>query len=128
MGEASRFSSQLPALAARGSDDLWREFLDAHAPLVLQVVHLFERDADEIEDCFLFVCERLRRDDLRRIRKFRAEGTASFATWLRAVVRRLCLDWRRHRDGRFRLPRSVARLPPLEREVFRQLQLCRLLR
>lgn len=123
MGEVSRFSSVQPALAARGSDDLWRAFLDAHAPLVLQVVHLFERDADEIEDCFLFVCERLRRDDLRRIRKFRDEGTASFATWLRAVVRRLCLDWRRHRDGRFRLPRSVARLPPLEREVFRHLHL-----
>jgi len=123
MGEVSRFSSVQPALAARGSDDLWREFLDAHAPLVLQVVHLFERDADEIEDCFLYVCERLRRDDLRRIRKFRAEGAASFPTWLRAVVRRLCLDWRRHRDGRFRLPRAIARLPALEREVFRNLRL-----
>jgi RNA polymerase sigma factor (sigma-70 family) len=34
-------------------------------------------------------------------------------------VRRLCIDWRRHRDGRFRLPRAIARLPDLEQEVFR---------
>ena len=123
MGETSKTWSLLPSLVARGGDEVWQEFHGAHAPLILQVVHLFERDADEIDDCFLFVCERLRRDDLRRIRKFRAEGAASFPTWLRAVVRRLCLDWRRHRDGRFRLPRSVARLPPLEREVFRNLHL-----
>jgi len=123
MGEASKISPLLPGVVAQGAADPWPEFLAAQAPLILQVVHLFERDADEIEDCFLFVCERLKRDDLRRVRKFRETGPASFPTWLRAVVRRLCLDWRRHRDGRFRLPRSVARLPELEREAFRNVRL-----
>jgi RNA polymerase sigma factor (sigma-70 family) len=123
MGEASKISPWVAAFFARDAAEVWPEFLAEHAPLILQVVHLFERDADEAEDCFLFVCERLRRDDLRRIRRFRADGAASFATWLRAVVRRLCLDWRRHRDGRFRLPRSVERLPPLEREAFRSVHL-----
>jgi RNA polymerase sigma factor (sigma-70 family) len=88
---------------------------------VLQVVRLFERDADRVDDCFVFTCERLRRDDLRRLRRFRAAGTASFATWLRAVVRNLCLDWRRARFGRPRLPRAIARLPRLDQEVFRAL-------
>ncbi len=123
MSEASKLSPLLPGFLAHGAADPWPEFLAEQAPLILQVVHLFERDADEIEDCFLFVCERLQRDDLRRIRKYRAEGAASFATWLRAVVRRLCLDWRRHRDGRFRLPGSIARLPELEREAFRSVHL-----
>jgi RNA polymerase sigma factor (sigma-70 family) len=106
--------------------DEWSAFLGEHAPLILQVVRLFERDADAVQDCFLFVCERLRRDDLRRIRRFREEGTASFPTWLRAVVRRLCLDWRRHRFGRFRLPRAIARLSEFDQEVFRFIHLRRM--
>jgi len=105
------------------ADVAWSEFLEQHASVILQVVHLFERDTDQVQDCFLFVCERLRRDGLRRIRRFRAGGTASFATWLRVVVRRLCLDWRRHRDGRLRLPRAIARLPEFDQEVFRCLHL-----
>ena len=123
MDEASTAPGSRAGPAAGTDDDAWSAFLAEQAPLILQVVHLFERDADQIQDCFLFVCERLRRDGLRRIRKFREEGPASFATWLRAVVRRLCLDWRRHRDGRFRLPRAVARLPELEQEVFRSIHL-----
>jgi len=97
----------------------WDAFLAEFAPLVLQIVHLFERDPDQIEDCFVFVCERLRRDGLRRLRAFRTEGTASFPTWLRVVVRNLCLDWRRARFGRPRLPRGIARLPAVDQEVFR---------
>ena len=119
MGEASEGSSPVAGRLTRDADELWRVFLGDQASLILQVVHLFERDPDQVQDCFLFVCERLRRDDLRRIRRFRAAGSASFATWLRAVVRRLCIDWRRHRDGRYRPPRAIARLPDLDQEVFR---------
>ncbi len=121
--EASTVSGSSTRPQAGEADDAWSAFLAEQAPLILQVVHLFERDADQVQDCFLFVCERLRRDGLRRIRKFREKGPASFATWLRAVVRHLCLDWRRHRDGRFRLPSAVARLPELDREVFRSVHL-----
>lgn len=123
MTEASTLPGSSPRSRTGDADEQWSSFLEARAPLVLQVVHLFERDADQVQDCFVFVCEHLRRDGLRRIRKFREEGPASFETWLRAVVRHLCLDWRRHRDGRFRLPRAVTRLPELEQEVFRSLHL-----
>jgi RNA polymerase sigma factor (sigma-70 family) len=123
MSGVLRTSEADAGLASRERNAAWSEFLAENAPLILQVVHLFERDADSVQDCFLFVCERLRRDDLRRIRRFREDGTASFPTWLRAVVRRLCLDWRRHRYGRFRLPRAIARLPELDQEVFRCIHL-----
>jgi len=123
VAEASSVPDTSSRPAPADADAAWSAFLAEQAPLVLQVVRLFTRDADEVQDAFLFVCERLRRDDLRRVRTFHEEGPASFATWLRAVVRRLCLDWRRHRDGRFRLPRAVARLPELDQEVFRSLHL-----
>ena len=115
----SSISDRLPALLAEDHEKAWDEFLNGYSPLILQVVHLFERDHDRIEDCFVFVYERLKRDNLRRIRQFDAGGAASFATWLRAVVRNLCLDWRRHRFGRPRIFRSIARLPELDQEVFR---------
>jgi RNA polymerase sigma factor (sigma-70 family) len=115
----SRISNWLQALLAEDYEKAWDEFLNGYAPLILQVVHLFERDQDRIEDCFVFVCERLKRNNLRRIRQFKTQGAATFATWLRAVVRNLCLDWRRHRFGRPRLFRSISRLPGLDQEVFR---------
>jgi len=123
MSERSKPSGVLPRLLGRRMEGEWEAFLGEFAPLILQVAHLFERDADRVQDCFLFVCERLQRDDLRRIRRFREDGPASFATWLRAVVRRLCLDWRRHRFGRYRLPRAIARLSDLDQEVFRCIHL-----
>ena len=115
----SRISNWLQALLAEDYEKAWDEFLNGYAPLILQVVHLFERDQDRIEDCFVFVCERLKRNNLRRIRQFDIQGAATFATWLRAVVRNLCLDWRRHRFGRPRLFRSISRLPEVDQEVFR---------
>jgi len=115
----SSISDRLPALLAEDHEKAWDEFLNGYSPLILQIVHLFERDHDQIEDCFVFVCERLKRNNLRRVRRFDAGGAATFATWLRAVVRNLCLDWRRHRFGRPRLFRSIARLPELDQEVFR---------
>ena len=108
---------------ARDSERAWEEFLQAFAPLVLQVVHLFERDEDRADDCFVFVCEQLHRNDLRRLRRFDIDGPASFSTWLRAVVRNLCLDWRRSRFGRPRPFRVVSSLSDLDQEVYRAVHL-----
>jgi len=118
MGEASEGSSPVAGRLTRDADELWRVFLGEQASLILQVVHLFERDPDQVQDCFLFVCERLRRGDLRRIRRFRAAGSASFATWLRAVVRRLCIDCGATATDAT-ASRAIARLPDLDQEVFR---------
>ena len=118
-GIKSNTVAWLPALVGRDLESAWDDFLREYASMVLQVVQLFERDQDRIDDCFLFACQQLRRHRMRRLRKFDASGSASFATWLRAVVRNLCLDWRRSRFGRTRLFRSIARLPELDQEVFR---------
>ncbi|HLF55314.1 MAG TPA: sigma-70 family RNA polymerase sigma factor [Thermoanaerobaculia bacterium] len=115
----ARIAARPTCLCSNDPDVAWSAFLAEFASLLFQVVHLFERDEERAEECFLYVCEQLRRDHLRRLRRFDERGTASFPTWLRAVARNLCIDWRRHRFGRFRLPRSIARLPELEREVFR---------
>jgi DNA-directed RNA polymerase specialized sigma24 family protein len=100
-------------------DRAWSEFLENYAGLIYQVAGLFERDTDHAADCFLFVCEQLSANQFRRLRAFRADGPAKFTTWLRAVVRNLCLDWHRKEYGRQRIFQSIARLPAAEQDVYR---------
>src|SRR6478609_92717 len=88
-----RDSSHDPELA-------WSHFLSEHSGLIYHVIRHFESDPDEAADVFQFVCERLIENRARRLRKFKGEGAATFATWLRAVVRNLCIDWHRQRFGR----------------------------
>jgi RNA polymerase sigma factor (sigma-70 family) len=87
--------------------------------VILQVVRLFESDTDHVADCFLFVCKQLNEQGFKRLRRFQVVGPATFVTWLRAVVRRLCLDWRRKEFGRTRIFESVARLSAFDRDLFR---------
>jgi RNA polymerase sigma factor (sigma-70 family) len=103
----------------RGRDeDAWTAFIDEAWPTLQQIVRHFERDPDDAADCFLFVCEQLRRNRCARILQFDFAGPARFTTWLEIVVGRLCVDWHRRRAGRFRVLQSIARLSALEREVF----------
>lgn len=123
MSVHSRLAEWLPARTSEDRERAWDLFLDDYAAVVLQVVRLFESDPDRVDDCFVFVCEHLRRDDLRRIRSFDEHGAASFPTWLRTVVRNLCLDWRRKRLGRPRPFRAIQRLAPPDEEVYRAVHL-----
>ncbi len=108
----------LQRLHSREPQQPWAEFLQLYSPLILQVIAFFERDADYVADCFLFVCDHLTQKRFRRLRRYRLKGPASFSTWLRAVVRNLCLDWQRKEFGRQRIFQSIARLPALERATF----------
>lgn len=108
----------LRGLASPEPGDAWTEFLTSYAPLVEQVVALFERNPDHVRDCFLFVSERLAKGRFRRLRAFRPEGSARFSTWLRVVMRRLCVDWHRREFGRHRIFRALDALSRLDREVF----------
>lgn len=114
----AEISQILRALGSSKAEEAWAEFLRRYSPIILQVVHTFERGSDELGDGYLFVCEQLSRDRFRRLRRFNPTGAARFPTWLRVVVRNLCLDWRRKEFGRKRVFESIARLPGLEREVF----------
>ncbi len=116
--EDTQSAQLLQRFRSHQAQEAWAEFLEVFSPLILQVVRLFERDDDPIADCYLFVCEQLSQKQFRRLSLFRPDGPASFRTWLRAVVRNLCLDWRRREFGRHRVFESIQRLPALERGVF----------
>jgi RNA polymerase sigma factor (sigma-70 family) len=109
----------LRALSSDSPADAWAAFLDNYSPVILQVATLFESNADAVADCFLFVCEQLSKNGFRRLRKFQANGAASFSTWLRLVIRRLCIDWHRKEFGRSRIFESIGRLSDVDQAVFR---------
>ncbi|MEP6718400.1 MAG: sigma-70 family RNA polymerase sigma factor [bacterium] len=109
----------LERLSSSNPEEGWSLFLQEYSSLILQVARHLEHDADLVGDCFQFVCERLSDSSFQKLRKFRPEGPASFSTWLRAVVRNLCLDWRRKQFGRARVFKSIARLSTFDQEVFR---------
>ena len=115
------FDSFLEQFNSRDPEEEWRLFLAEYSTTILSVVMHIEQDSESVPDCFQFVCERLSADSFRRLKKFRAGGPAVFSTWLRAVVRNLCLDWRRKQFGRHRLFKSISRLSGFDQEVFRQL-------
>ncbi|HVS09374.1 MAG TPA: sigma-70 family RNA polymerase sigma factor [Planctomycetota bacterium] len=97
----------------------WSVLLERMAPLVLQVVGRQTRGEEECADCFVYACEQLARDDCRRLRRYRRAENASFDTWLRVVVRRLCVDWLRQRLGSRRPFRELAELSAFDLEVYR---------
>ena len=104
----------LDLLRSHEHEEAWSLFLREYGGLTFQVVRHFERDADNAADCFQFVCEQLVANSFRRIRKFEPHGTATFTTWLRAVTRNLCIDWRRRQFGRRRTPESGPQLTLLD--------------
>ena len=115
------FNNPLEQFNSRDPEEAWRLFLSEYSSTILKVVRHLEHDSDLVPDCFQFVCEGLSAHNFRRIRKFRAGGPAVFSTWLRAVVRNLCLDWRRKQFGRHRFFKSISRLSAFDQEVFRHL-------
>jgi RNA polymerase sigma factor (sigma-70 family) len=115
-----RIAEILRRLDSDASPQAWAEFLEVYSALLFQVVRMFEADPDDVSGCFVFVCEQLSRDRFHRLRKFRPGGPASFPTWIRAVTRRLCVDWYRSQSGRVQVFDSIAGLSALDQEVFRR--------
>lgn len=119
MLESAAVDSILRGLRSSRSREAWEEFLGQYSQIIFQTCQYSASDADQAADCFLFSCEQLSRNNFRRLLQFRLDGSAAFSTWLRVVVRNLCLDWRRKKFGRSRLFRSIARLSQLDSEVYR---------
>jgi len=71
-------------------------------------------------DVFARVCEVLRQNDFARLRHCAArwEPDRPLSTFLYTVVHNITVDWFRHRDGRPRLSRVSAALPPLQQRIF----------
>ncbi len=96
----------------------WAEFLESYSAALYQTAHACTSNQDEASDCYLHICERLARDNFRRLLKFKPDGRASFTTWLRVVARNICLDWHRSQYGRIRPFKSLQHLSLLELEVY----------
>src|SRR5687767_11800942 len=95
----------------------WDEFLPRFAEVIFRVVRLAAGSYYERMDLVLFVCDRLREDEMRRVRafKFRPEAPCRFSTYLAVVVRNLALDFLRARDGRYRPFKTIEALEPADR-------------
>ena len=105
------FPSQLRRLleAADGppQEQAWSEFLQSYSRLILFVARQTARnDQDVVMDRYTFAIERLGEQNFRRLRTFAADGRGKFTTWLTVVVRRLCLDYDRHKYGRSPSPEA----------------------
>jgi RNA polymerase sigma factor (sigma-70 family) len=83
-------------------DAAWSRLIESHSRLLLRLAHSLGGDHDLVMDRYLFVLEKLREDDYRRLRAFAPGGPARFSTWLLVVGRNLCLDHHRARYGRDR--------------------------
>jgi len=105
---------------SQGGAAAWDVFLQSCAETIFRVVRLHADGYDERMDLFLFVCAKLREDDMRRIRsfRFRPEAPCRFSTWLSVVVRNMAVDFVREREGRFREFRNVTEMGEVERLVF----------
>lgn len=106
-------------LSSSAADSAWTQFLGQYSPLIKHLVGRHEHDHERAIECFTYVCGALSDDGFRKLRSFRPVGPARFQTWLAAVVSNLCCDWRRKQQGRIRPFGSVARLPELDRQVYR---------
>jgi RNA polymerase sigma factor (sigma-70 family) len=85
-------------------DSAWESFLASHSRLILYVARSVTRDGDETLDAYTWALERLKEDESRRLRGFSEATGTLFSTWLVVVIRRLCLDFLRHKRGR--LPKA----------------------
>ena len=90
----------LEAADTPARDSAWTLFVAEYSRLLLYVARKLTPDYDTAMDAYAFVLEKLREQDLRRLRGYAADGRGKFTTWLVVVSRRLCLDFHRHRYGR----------------------------
>jgi len=98
------FPNQLRRLLDAGEgpeqERAWSEFIDSYSRLILYVARRMPCDHDVVMDRYAFVVEQLREQRFRRLRRFAADGRGKFTTWLIVVVRRLCVDHDRRKNGR----------------------------
>lgn len=108
---------------ANGGDveAIWDRFMDRYRRVVFAAIQRLAPGEDAVMDAFAFVCEKLRADNLRRLRAFDPAAGAKFTTWITAVVRNLTIDWLRSVDGRKSAPAFFASLEPVEQSVYEKI-------
>ncbi len=98
----------------------WDGLIAAHTRLILAVARSLGGGRDEAMGRYVYVLEKLRENDFRRLRAFRDDRRARFSTWLTVLARRLCLDHHRMQYGRTRTtgnPQESTELRTLRRRL-----------
>jgi len=96
----------------------WEEFLLQYSALLYQTARMLAHDEDDAADCFVHTCEQFAKGRFEKLLRFKTDGAASFATWLRVVARNLCHDWQRKKYGRARPFKILQNLSPVEIETY----------
>jgi RNA polymerase sigma factor (sigma-70 family) len=117
--DRSTTANLLRRLSSADAGVAWVEFLEVHAPLIMNTAAQFEYEQERIHECFLYVCEQLNDAGFRRLLKFDTTGRATFRTWLGSVVFNLCVDWHRREYGRATLLPAISALPAFDQSVYR---------
>jgi RNA polymerase sigma factor (sigma-70 family) len=109
----------LAGLRSPRRSEAWKVFLRRYSPTIMQIATRYEYDQDRHQDCYLFICEKLSDNNFRRLLTYGPEGSASFRSWLSVVVANLCIDWKRHAQGRTRPFLAIRNLSMLDQMVFK---------
>ena len=72
----------LERLRSGQAEPAWKAFLQKYGSVIMQVANQYEHDAASVNDCFVYVCERLSDDGFRRLLKFDVNRGVSFRAWL----------------------------------------------
>ncbi len=119
----STLESATQALLARlrspVGGEAFAQFLDMYSPAIMQIARQYAFDSNRLNDCFLFITERLCADKYHRLVSYQPEASASFRSWFNVIIVNLCIDWRRHRRGRPRLFKSILKLSSFDQHVFK---------
>ena len=111
--------AEMLALLRRDPALGWQRFLDRYADFVFRYLQRLGFDYDEAMDRFVYVCEKLRERDCRRLCGVRHLGRdGELIPWLRTVIDRLAINWAWSVEGRERLLRPIEKLPPRDQRVF----------
>lgn len=109
----------LAQLRSPDGEEAFAQFLELFTPAIFQVARQYAYDAQRLNDCYLFVSEKLSANRFHRLVSYQPEGSAAFRSWFKVVVANLCIDWRRQRRGRPRLFKSILKLSSLDQSVFK---------
>ncbi len=90
----------LSATDPAARDLAWQRFVASYSDLILSAARSLGGEHDACMDRYAFGLDQLKRDDYRRLRNYAGNRGAQFTTWLVVVVRRLCFDEHRQRNGR----------------------------
>ncbi len=99
--------------------DFYKKKLLQQYDLIDRMVKKRFTDAGTADEAFLFVMERLERDNWRRVRDYK--GTATFTTYITKVVSNLLYDFSDHKFGKFRPPEWIKKMGALWEEIHRRL-------